>query len=136
MPNVILLPEGGSHVEENETRIEAIEAAGVAGLPDLVARQGRTRLCLFADFADYDDGALSGVELEVGDNPWLTTGAQLPAVTDGKAYSSGSGYLYTSLDSGSFFLIGGDFSFGGAYGETGATLSICRNEAEVLSDFV
>jgi hypothetical protein len=135
MPDVILLPEGGSHVEENETRIEALENAGVAGLPDLVARQGRTRLCLFADFSDYDDGALSGTSLEIGDNPWLTTGGQLPAVTDGKVSSTGSGYLYTSLDSGSFLLVGGDFSFGGTHGSVPCTIALCRNESDLLDHF-
>lgn len=110
-------------------------ATHTADLASQGARVGRTRISLFADFSDYSNGALTGISPEIGDNTWLTSGAQLPTVTSGKVSSTGSGYLYTLLNSGSFFLIGGDFSFGGSYGASGATLAISRDEPDLLNDF-
>jgi hypothetical protein len=109
---------------------------GGEGIPSQIeAISGRTRLCLFDDFTDYANGSPAGEDLEVGDNPWEVAGGVPPVVTSGKLSSTGSGYLHTSLDTDSFYMIGGDISFGGAYGSTGATLSICRDEATLLEDF-
>lgn len=55
------------------------------------------------EFSAYANGAVSGKTPVVG-NAWVVSGAQLPTVTAGRAYSSGIGYLFNTMQSASAML--------------------------------
>lgn len=101
---------------------------------DINVITGQAVMSLYADFAEYADGLPDGVVPEFAPAAWITTGAVPPIVTDGVLSSTGSGYLYTEIGEGLFFM-GGEFSFGGTGTASCGTLALSAKTADLLDNF-
>lgn len=112
-------------VNDNTTAHGAL-ASQVGGL------QGRGVTLLYDDFSAYANGSPSGEETAVGEFAWVTSGSEPPTVTSGKLSSTGSGYLYTTLDA-TPIVVEAEVSFGGTGNDTACcTIAICKTAGVTL----
>lgn len=112
----------------DNTTAHGVLASQVGGL------QGRGVTLLYDDFSAYANGSPSGEETVVGGFAWVTSGSEPPTVTSGKLSSTGSGYLYTTLDA-TPIVVEAEVSFGGTGNDTACcTIAICKTAGGTLID--
>ena len=110
----------------DNTTAHGVLASQVGGL------QGRGVTLLYDDFSAYANGSPSGEETVVGGFAWVTSGSEPPTVTSGKLSSTGSGYLYTTLDAAPI-VVEAEVSFGGTGNDTACcTIAICKTGGGTL----
>lgn len=121
------------HFNELQESIEDIQA-GDLDIAGLTLLQGRGVLALYDDFSAYANGSPSGEETAIGGFTWVTSGSQPPTVTSGKLSSTGSGYLYTTLDA-TPIVVEAEVSFGGTGNDTACcTIAICKTAGGTIID--